>query len=136
MDIKPPPEFVQVDIKPPPGYVVVVDAATRRNEKNKIKKKRHKVNQQRKKKEMTNNADISTPTETSRTAAKDKLHQKLNSMQSKRDGKTTRQMQDLCKQTFGSGKNMSPETILQKMGVSDTDSAKLVKQLLSKRCHP
>lgn len=109
-----------MDIKPPP--VLLEQLTDDKDIKKRNKKKAYKQRVKNRRKEQEQNKEMQPTTDD----AKARLRNKLDDIRQKRDGTMHRKAEEMKKNMFGNTNNLNPNTIMDKLGITDEDTKKMI----------
>ena len=110
-----------MDIKPPP--VLLEQLTDDKDIKKRNKKKAYKQRVKNRRKEQEENKEVADDT-------KARLRNKLDDIRQKRDGTMHRKAEEMKKNMFGNTKNLNPNTIMDKLGITDEDTKKMIVNVM------
>ena len=114
-----------MDIKPPP-VLLEQQLTDDKNIKKRNKKKAYKQRVKNRRKEQ----DEIKKMQPSAYDAKASLQNKLDDIRQKRDGTTHRKAEEMKKNIFGNTKNLNPNTIMEKLGITDEDTKRIIVNVM------
>jgi hypothetical protein len=119
-----------MDIKPPPVLLEQLTNDKDIKKRNKKKAYKQRVKNRRKEQEETKETKETKEMQPTTDDAKARLRNKLDDIRQKRDGTMHRKAEEMKKNMFGNTKNLNPNTVMDKLGITDEDTKKMIVNVM------
>jgi hypothetical protein len=119
-----------MDIKPPPVLLEQLTDDKDIKKRNKKKAYKQRVKNRRKEQEETKETKETKEMQPTTDDAKARLRNKLDDIRQKRDGTMHRKAEEMKKNMFGNTKNLNPNTVMDKLGITDEDTKKMIVNVM------